>query len=308
MAIQRPFRFSVVTSTAKSRQEWVTKAKRIEELGYTTLLTPDHLDLGIDPIVSLMTVAETTSLRIGSHVFCNDFRHPVLLARQVANLDLFSEGRFQFGLGCGYLAEEYAQIGLQLDAAGVRLERFAEALQLIKTYFRDEELNFSGRYYQVKGVKTNIKSVQKPHPPIYAGGGGKRALTIAAQEADIIGFVARNNAHGLDWTTALSSTTHEKLAWVRQAAGERFSQLEFSATVFVVIVTDHPEQVAQQVGKRMGITAEQALDCLHILIGSVDQMAETLQKRRELLGISSIEVVESHIETFAPVVALLSGK
>ena len=121
MATIRPFRFSVVAEVAKSRQEWITKARRARDLGYTTVLVPDHLGQDIDPIVGMMAVADATPLRVGSHVFCNDFRHPVLLARQAANLDLFSGGRFQFGLGCGYLATEYAQAGIPLESPGIRL-------------------------------------------------------------------------------------------------------------------------------------------------------------------------------------------
>lgn len=308
MATLRPFRFSVVAEAAKSRQEWLTKAYRAEELGYTTLLVPDHLGLEIDPIAALMAVADATSLRIGSHVFCNDFRHPVVLARQAANLDLFSEGRFQFGLGCGYLAEEYHQSGILLDPVSIRISRFEEALRVIKAYFHEEQVTFFGRYYQVKGLKTAIKTVQKPHPPIYVGGGGKRVLSIAAREADIVGFAARNNATGLDWTSALPAANLEKLTWVRQAAGERFPQLEFSSTIFIAAVTDHPQPVAQQMGSRLGLTAEQTLECFHILVGSVDQIVEELQKRRELFGVSCIEVREPHMEALAPVVARLAGR
>ncbi len=305
MATPRPFRFSVVAEIAKSRQEWLAKAHRAEDLGYTTLLVPDHLGYDIDPIVGMMAVADATALRIGSHVFCNDFRHPVVLARQIANLDLFSEGRFQFGLGCGYLAEEYGQAGMPFDPPGVRIARFEEALQLIKAYFQEEQVTFSGQYYQVNGLKTAIKTVQKPHPPIYVGGGGQRSLSIAAREADIVGLVARNNPRGLDWASALSAANFDKVAWVRQAAGERFSSLEFSSTIFIAVATDHPQPVAQQMGGRLGLTAEQTLDCMHILIGNVDQMVEELQKRRELFGTSCIEVTEAHMETLAPVVARL---
>lgn len=308
MTTLRPFRFSVVAESASSHEDWLTKARRAEDLGYTTLLVADHLGFSIDPIVGLMAAANATSLRIGSHVFCNDFRHPSLLARQAANLDLFSGGRFQLGLGCGYLATEYEQAGIALDPPGVRLARFAEALQIIKAYFHEEQVTFTGRYYQVNGLKSSVKSAQKPHPPIYIGGGGKRVLSIAAREADIVGLVARNSAHGLDWSTGLSAANHEKLAWIREAAGGRFSQLEFSTTVFIAVVTDHPQPVAQQVGSRLGLTAEQTLDCLQILVGSVDQMVDELQKRRELFGISCIEVTEAHMETLAPVVARLAGK
>jgi probable F420-dependent oxidoreductase len=308
MAPKRPFRFSIATAGAASRQEWIAKARRTEDLGYTTLLVADHIDNTTDPIVGLMAAADATSLRIGSHVFCNDFRHPVMLAQQAANLDLFSEGRFQFGLGCGYLAEEYAKTGIPLDSAGVRISRFEEALQIVKAYFREEEVTFSGEYYQIKGLKPTIKTAQKPHPPIYVGGGGKRVLSIAAREADIVGLVARNNARGLDWASALSAANHEKLKWISQAAGERFSQLEFSSTVFIVAVTDHSQGAAHGIGSRLGLTAEQVFDCFHALVGSVDQIVEELQRRRELFGVNCFEILEAHMETFAPVVARLSGK
>lgn len=308
MTALRPFRFNVIARRAESRQEWIAQARRAEDLGYTTFLAPDHLTYEIDPVVTLMAVADATSLRIGSHVFCNDFRHPVILAREVANLDLLSEGRFQFGFGCGYLATEYVQAGIRLDPNGVRLSRFAEALKLIKTYFREEQVTFSGHYYQVKDLPAAIKSVQKPYPPIYIGGGGKRVLSLAAREADIVGLAARNNARGLDWTTALPDATQEKVAWIREAAGERFEQIELSSTIFIAAVTDHAGGAAQGVGNRLGLTAEQVHGCTHVLVGSREQIVEELQKRREQFGLSSIEIQVNDMEALAPVVARLTGR
>ncbi len=308
MAITRPFRFSLVAEGASSRQTWLAKARRAEEIGFTTLLVPDHLYLEVDPIVSLLAVADATSLRIGGHVFCNDFRHPIVLARQAASLDLFSEGRFQLGLGCGYFAEEYQQAGIPYDPVGVRVSRFEEALQIIKAYFHEEQVTFSGQYYQIKEVKTAIKTAQKPHPPIYVGGGGKRVLSIAAREADIVGLAARNNARGLDWVSALPAANHEKIEWISQAAGDRFPQLELSAAIFIAAVTDHPQPAAQQIGGRLGLTAEQTIDCSHVLVGTVEQIVEELQKRRELFGISCVEIREPFMEALAPVVARLAGK
>jgi probable F420-dependent oxidoreductase len=307
MSTIRPFHFSAVIETPQSRQEWIARARRAEDLGYTTILVPDHLKL-IDPAVGLMLAADTTSLRIGSHVFCNDFRHPVSLARQAANLDLFSDGRFQFGLGCGYLFEEYEQAGILLDPANIRVGRFEEALQIIKMYFQEETVNFSGRYYQVKALPASIKTVQKPHPPIYVGGGSKRILSIAAREADIVGLTARSTNNGVDWTSALTEANQAKMGWIRQAAGQRFEQLSFSNTIFIAAVTDYARPAAQQIGSHIGLTAEQALDCAHILIGSVEQIVEELQRRRELFGISLIEVAEPHMDILGPVIARLAGR
>jgi probable F420-dependent oxidoreductase len=308
MAMSRPFLFSLVAEEVSSRQAWLAKARRAEEIGFTSFLVPDHLYVEADPIVSLMAVADATSLRIGSHVFCNDFRHPLLLARQAASLDLFSEGRFQLGLGCGYFAEEYQQAGIPYDPVGVRISRFEEGLKIIKAYFQEEQVTFAGQYYHITEAKTTIKAVQKPHPPIYIGGGGKRVLSIAAREANIVGIAARNNARGLDWASALLAPNYEKLEWISQAAGERFSQLELSATIFIAAVTDHPQQAAQQIGGRLGLTPEQTTECSHILVGSVEQVIEELQKRRELLGISNIEIREPFMEALAPVVSRLAGK
>jgi probable F420-dependent oxidoreductase len=310
MAIVRPFRFSLSLGSQpyETLKGWLEGARRAEELGYTTLVLPDHMYVAVDPVPGLLAAANATSLRIASHVFCNDFRHPILLAREAANLDFFSEGRFQLGIGCGYLAEEYGQLGIPLDPVGVRMSRFEEAVQIIKQYFHKEEVTFSGKYYQIQGLKTIAKAVQKPHPPIYIGGGGKRVLSFAAREADIVGLAARNNAHGLDWSTALSEANLEKVQWIREAAGERFAELEFSTTVFIVAVTDHGRGAAQGISQRVGLAPEQVFDCTHMLVGSVEQIVEELQRRREVLGISSIEIPRDHMETFAPVVARLAGK
>lgn len=332
MSTFRPFRFSAVIETPQSLQEWQAKARRVEELGYTTLLIPDHLKL-VDPAVGMMAAASVTSLRVGSHVFCNDFRHPVLLARQAANIDLFTDGRFQFGLGCGYLADEYQQAGIPMGPAGERISRFEEALHIIKAYFHNaapfKNLNladslsqgeaataaedeacvsFSGQYYQVQNLAATIQPVQKPHPPIYIGGGGKRILSIAAREADIIGLGARSTARGLDWTSALTEANKTKIEWIREAAGERFNSLEFSNTIFIVAVTDHAAGAAYGIGQHLGLTPDQVLDCAQILVGPVDQIVEKLQERRAQYGISSIEVTEAHVEALAPVVARLAGK
>ncbi len=303
---QHPFRFSVVVERAASRKEWISKARRIEDLGYTTLLISDHFYIDLDPAVALMAAADATSLRIGSHVFCNDFRNPVVLAKQVATLDMLSEGRFQLGLGCGYNQNDYNQTGIPFDDVGIRISRFEEAVQFIKKYFAEDVVTFSGKYYQIKDLKTFSQPIQKPHPPIYIGGNGKRVLSIAAREADIIGLGCEGGPEH----------TPQKLAWIQEAAGERFDQLEISTTVFKVVVTDHHEQAAQEVAShlpphalgRPGMTPQDILNHTPVLIGTIDQIMDTLQERRERYGASCIEVRESDMELFAPVVARLAGK
>lgn len=314
MVAQRPFRFSAIVKHATSRKEWISKARAVEDAGYTALLIPDHLHIGIDPAVALMMVADTTSLRVGSHVFNNDFRNPALLAKQVATLDMLSEGRFQLGLGCGYDQNDYRQIGVAFDEAGVRISRLEEAVRLIKKYCTEESLTFSGTYYQMQDVQALPKSAQKSHscPPIFMGGSGRRMLSLAAREADIVGILPRGGPN----------STQQKLAWIQEAAGARFDQLELSVTVFMVAVTQQRVQTAQQVidgigltplaaqkiASQFGMTLDDVLGHTPLMVGPISQMVETLQERRERYGISCIEVHEPYLETFAPVVAQLAGK
>lgn len=303
----RPFRFSVVCELEASRKQWIEKARRAEALGYTTFLVPDHFSIPVDPVTGLLSVVDATSMRVGSHVFCNDFRHPVVLARQLANLDLFSDGRFQFGLGCGYLAKEYEQAGIPFDPAGVRIARMEEALHIIKAYFEQDEVNFEGRYYTVRGLPAAGKTVQS-HIPLYLGGGNRRMLSVAAREADIVGVSVGGTSTGLNWPAGLPAQMYEKIEWVREAAQERFEQIELSTTIMICAVTNHRNQAAYGIGQKIGLDSEKVLQTMPILVGTVDDMVEALQWRREQFGISAIEVTERDMEAFAPVVARLTGK
>ncbi len=311
MAKQRPFRFGVVARDAKSREEWARKACRAEELGYATFLMLDHFTVELPPIAALMTVANATrSMRIGSCVFCNDYRHPAVLAKEVAALDVFSDGRFEFGIGAGWQRAEYEQIGIPFDRAGTRIDRLEEALHIFKSYFTQESVTFSGTHYTINELRATPKPVQKPHPPIYLGGGGKRMLSIAAREADIVGVVpiARDNVGWQGMSDGVAEATGQKVEWIRQAAGPRFDALELQTTVFAVVVTNHRLQVAERMSDRFKVTREQVLELTHCLVGTVDQMIEDLLRRREAYGISYIVVHDKDMEDFAPVVRHLSEK
>jgi len=230
-----------------------------------------------------------------------------MLVREAATLDMLSEGRFQLGLGSGYLPADYQQAGISFDEPRVRVDRLQEAVQIIKGYFTEEAVNFSGRYYRVSNLKANGVHVQKPYPPLYIGGGGKRMLSLAAREADIVGFAPKSDAQGLHWDDSTVEATIRKLTWVHEAAGNRFASLELATAVFIVVVTDHQWPVAQNMAQKLGITPAQVLDSLQILIGTVDQIAETLRQRRERLGISYIQIGDAHLETLAPVIQRLAG-
>ncbi len=311
MGTQRPFRFGVLAGEVHSRTEWVTKARSAEDLGYATFLMLDHLTLNFPPIAALMSAADATSiLRIGSCVFCNDYRHPAVLAKEVAALDLLSEGRFEFGLGAGWQQEEYTQAGIAFDSPGKRIQRLEESLAILKGLFTDSSVTFAGEYYNVNNLQGLPAPVQKPYPPIYLGGGGKRMLSLAAREADIVGIVpiARENTSWQDMSDGLPEATSRKVQWIRDAAGDRWDQLELQTSVFVTIVTGYREQVAQRMASNFRMSVEQVLGLTHALIGTVDQICEDLLYRREQYGISYIVILDKDMEAFAPVVARLAGK
>ena len=315
MTTPRPFRFGVSVHQARPKAEWIATAQKAESLGYSTLLMPDHLGDQLAPVPALLAAAEATqTLRIGSLVFDNDFRHPVMLAKEAATLDILSGGRFEFGLGAGWNLPEYEQSGIPYDSPGVRVSRMEESLHIIKGLFADGPFTFSGKYYKVNALEGHPKPVQRPHPPILIGGGGKRLLSIAAREATIVGFtpIFRAASGGTDYTDATPQALEQKLAWVREAAGERFDDLELNILVGEVFTTEEREQAAQFIANVMApglsIPPEVVLAVPYLLIGSVDQICADLLERREKFGISYVTVFEKSMETLAPVVARLAGK
>jgi probable F420-dependent oxidoreductase len=307
----RPFRFGVEEHRAASATEWREKARIAESLGYSTLFLPDHFGDQLSPIAGLMAAADaTTTLRLGSLVFDNDYRHPIVLAKEAATLDLLSEGRFEFGLGAGWMTSDYEQTGIPLDSPGTRIERMAESLEIIKHFFAGGSVSFTGKHYRINGVEASPSPVQKPHPPIILGGGGRRMLSLAGREADIVsinyklteGRVNRNLVR-----TGLAEATEEKLSWVKEAAGDRFSQIELCATVFVASVTDDRDGVAAAFAAGIGSEVSEVLEMPHFLIGSIDQMIEDVQARRERFGISYVVLPDSATESLAPLVERLTG-
>jgi len=295
--MHRPFRFGVVTAYAQSHTAWITTARRVEELGYATLLIPDRVSIGsLAPLTALAVAAQaTTSLRIGSYVLCNEYRHPVLLAREAATLDLLSGGRFELGLGAGVGPSEFQRIGIPFASAGTRVGHLEETLQLMKQLFTEETVNFSGKYYTITELKGNIRPVQQPHLPLLVAGAGERMLKLAARKANIIAIGSKITAQGPDPTDA---TMEQKIAWIKEAAGERFADLELSQTVYDLMITDSGTDLSTQAGgppipKRPMSTG---------------QAVAYLLEQRDRYGFSYLQVYEGQMENFAPVVARLAGK
>lgn len=313
MANTRPFRFGMAAGSAATGEAWAALARRAEDSGYAAFLLADHFVNEFPPIAALMAAADATSkIRIGSFVFDNDFRHPVLVAKEAATLDLLSGGRFEFGIGAGWHRPEYEQVGLPFEPAGVRIGRLTEALSIIKQFFTQESVSFAGAHYRVTELQAFPKPVQRPYPPIFIGGGGKKVLTLAGQEADIVGLHLKVNADGtVDLSERTEAGLAQKAEWVRQAAGERFASIELSLLLGGVVITDDRQLAAEQRARERnlpGVTAAYMLANPYLLIGNVDQIVEQLQQRRSRYGISYFVVVEDDMEAMAPVVARLAGQ
>ena len=310
----RPFRFGITTASATSKREWVEKARRIESLGYSTLTIPDHFPDRLAAVPALMSVADaTTTLRVASWVFCNDFRHPALLYKEAATIDLLSEGRFELGIGAGWLKTEYDMTGLAFDSPAVRVARMEEAVHVIKALAAEGPVTFQGEHYQITGLEGAPKSVQKPHPPLYIGGGGKRLLTFAAREADIVGFGAKALPEGgLDIPDISAASVRRKLGWVREAASAAGRDPELNILIFIVEITDdRPAAAKRLAGELPGVSESVILESPHVLLGTVEEITDQLVCRREEYGFTYIVIntgVSEHIEQIAPVISLVSGK
>jgi probable F420-dependent oxidoreductase len=252
----------------------------------------------------------TTKLRVGALVFDNDYRHPVVLAKEAATLDLLSEGRFDLGLGAGWMTSDYEQAGIPYDSAGTRIERLEEGLLIIKGLMAGGPFSFTGKHYSIKEMEGSPSPLTKPHPPFLLGGGGPKMLRLAAREADIVnvnfnlrdGRVSRNLVR-----SGLAEATDAKMAWIREAAGERLDQIELSVTVFLANITDDRMSVATPIAAGLRSEATDVLEMPHFLIGTVDEVVDQLEKRRDRYGISYVIVPGDVVEAFAPVVKRLDG-
>jgi probable F420-dependent oxidoreductase len=299
MAADRAFRFGVVTGQAGSGQEWIDWARRVEALGYSTLLTPDTLTRTLAPIPALGVAAgATTTLRLAPFVLANDFRNPVLLARESATLDFLSGGRFELGLGAGRpgAEDDDRKLGVPFDSGGVRVARLAESIRILKALLAGETVDAPGPYYTARGADVWPLPVQRPRPPIMVAASGPRMLALAAREADIVALGTGPQEPEAGFL--------ERVETLRRAAPERFGALELSMNL--VAVGDHVHPLVA----RWGGSAEQIArsGSPGVLLGSPDEMAEQLMQRRERLGMSYITVWDAFAEGFAPVVERLTGR
>ena len=306
-----PFRFGVQISNPPSGESWQSTARKVESLGYSSLLLPDHFGDQLAPVPAMATAAEaTTDLKVGALVLDNDYRHPVVLAKEMATIDVLSGGRVEFGLGAGWMRSDYVQAGIPYDPPGVRVSRFEEAVAITKGLFGGEPFSFAGDHYTIESLRGTPRPVQPGGPRLMIGGGGKRVLGIAGREADIISINPNMAAGEVSAETAKDAMAEEidrKLDWVRAGAGDRFDSIEISTTLFFAQITDDAAELAAGGGAMFGVGAEDILACPIVALGTVGQIVEALQARRERWGYSYILCSAEAYESLAPVVAELAG-
>jgi probable F420-dependent oxidoreductase len=312
MAHPRPFRFGVQLSAAPDAASWAALAVQAEDLGYATLFMPDHFGDQLSPTVALQAAADaTTTLRVGSLVYDNDYRHPVVLAKDCATLDVLTGGRLELGLGAGWMTSDYVQSGIPMEAPKVRVDRMVEAVAVLKGAFGPEPFSHEGEHYTISGYDGHPKPVQTPHPPLLIGGGLKRVLSFAAREAQIIGVNPTIPNGQVDAEAARSGTaelTDQKLEWIRAAAGDRFADVELQALHYATIITDDRPGTMAMMAPLFGVEPGEIEDYPHALIGTVDEICADLEARRERWGFSYVVVQGDSMEPFAPVVARLAGQ
>lgn len=307
--ITRPFRFGVQMRGQPDAAAWVADAARFEGLGFSVVTMSDHPAHGLAAVPLLAATAGATStIRLGTFVLANDFRHPIVLAQETATLDQLAAGRFELGIGAGWDRAEYEAIGIPLDRPAVRIDRLRDATLLLKRLLAGETVAGPGAHYQTTGFTLPVAPIQRPHPPILIGGGGRRVLELAATEADIVGLAPRSLPDGtLEPASISEAATVRKIDWIRAAAGDRWPELELNIYVYAVEVTEDRVGASERLSEAFALPAADVLASPHTLIGSEDEIVAQLQERRARWGISYITVSSPLAEAIAPIAARLAG-
>jgi probable F420-dependent oxidoreductase len=307
----RPFRFAVHTGRLPASDGWDDLARRVEALGYDALYVTDHLGDQLSPIAAMAAAAAaTTRLRIGSYVFANDFRHPLLVAREAATLDRLSGGRLELGLGAGWMRSDYRQLGMPYDPPGRRVDRLVEAIGIVKRLLCGETVTHRGEHYRLDRARIGPAPVQQPRPPLMVGGGGPRLLRLAAREAEIVALAPQMTPTGRPMLRfATDRALEQRVAIVRRAAGVRFADLELNAFVADAGVVGGPQPVSASLAA-LAKSAGPAIvgGSPYVLYGTIPQLRDSLLRRRERTGLSSYGIPAAAMEGLAPLVQELSGR
>ncbi|MBH0779006.1 LLM class F420-dependent oxidoreductase [Nocardia bovistercoris] len=318
----RPFRFGAAGEGNKQEggaRKFIQTAQQAEEYGFDTFFVPDHLGDQIGPIAALGALSQATErIRLGTSVLANGFRHPVVLAKDLATIDVLSKGRLEVGLGAGWKQDEYLAAGLTYDPPGVRLAKLDEALTILDVLLRGQECNFDGTYYQVHGVKGTPRPRQGPRPPICTGGGGPKMLRLAAKHADIISIVPITTKGGKGLLSGITlEKTIEKVELIKEAAGDRFPEIELNWAITAIVITDDREKTAEMALSALDrglhpdlevdvkLSVEEILSSPYVAIGTFEEIAEQIRRVRQLTSMSYVGVFPTQMDAFAPVIPML---
>lgn len=321
---QRPFRFSLQAYHAASADDWVSTARRAEQLGYSTLFTTDHYfgpgaisdssghrPVDVAPISAMMMAAAVTSnIRIGCRVFGVDYHQPVVLAKELATVDFLSGGRLEAAIGAGWVKAEYDGLGITMDQPSVRIARLRETIALLRAHWSGEQIDQHGQHVNVSGFAGSPAPVQRAIP-IMVGGGAPKVLRLAGEVADIVSLNFNNAAGALGPGSVASGTpdqTAEKIGWIAEGAGARMAQIELEIGAYFIAVTDDAEQAAAAIAGRFGVTAAEILAHPHALMGTVEEICAALERRRAEYGVSYVCIAQRHMDEFAPVVQAMTGR
>jgi probable F420-dependent oxidoreductase len=307
--VDRKIRFATQSGGQPTGAEWLARAKRLEDIGYATLSMPDHMVGGAWSNMPALgaAAAVTSTLRLGNLVLDNDFRNPVVLAREFATLDVISNGRVEIGLGAGWFDRDYQSTGIPFDRGRIRVARLAEAVTLMKRVFTEDEVSFEGTYYRTMKSESRPKTVQQPRPPILIAAGGPKILALAGREAEIVAVIppeAGVKPPAPDDVTVAG--VRRQIDIVRQAAGSRFGEIELSCFLDVVLTDDRKKTVAD-LAEKAKIDPEVVASSIYRGIGTLDQVREHIDRVRRETGITYFCLRGPHTEELAPVVKDLSG-
>jgi probable F420-dependent oxidoreductase len=307
----KPFRFGLEFHHIPEGATWADSAREAEDLGYSTLFVPDHIHNCLGPIAAMAAAAAaTTELRVGPLVLDCDYRHPAFVAKELATIDLLSGGRLEVGLGAGWKAEDYRKAGIAMDRPGVRVSRMIEHADILRRLLRGETVDHDGEHYRIEDLTVEPLPASPGGPPFLIGGGAPRVLRFAGSFADIVGINPSIHSGEIDADAARDGQADridQKVAWVREGAGDRFDDLEINCWLAIAQITHQRRELADALAPAFGVTAEMALQSPIALIGSVDEVIEDLRARRERWGYSYIVLPETAMRDFAPVVAALAG-
>jgi probable F420-dependent oxidoreductase len=319
----KPFRFGTGAEWRTDPEEIRAVARRAEDLGYATFGMADHFMLPFAPLIGLQAVADvTTTIRLTQTVLNQDLRRPAVLAKELATLDVFSAGRLQVGIGAGWMQSEYDQTGMHYDKGSVRIERLEEVVIVLKGLFGAEPFSFSGKHIYIDALDGLPKPRQKPYPPIMIGGGGAKLLAVAARQAEIIQVQPRipGGALSMDGSEFTEAAFRQKVGWIRDAAGDRFDEIELGVLLLNVTITEDIDQAlnafaadyqrrARQLGGTFALTREEMLASPVVAVGSLPQICDKLLEVRETLGFSYFtSPVGTPPESLAPIIERLAGK